>query len=190
MPSRIPKRLQWAVDVLADRPDDHILEIGCGQGVAVELIGARLGDGRITGLDRSPAAIAAAESRNRDLVRAGRARLWSAALADAPPDETFDKVFAVNVNVFWLNPARELVAIRRVLAPGGRLYLFYEPPSAAQLTRIEEACSTFLTEAGFTVVDTLRADLAPNTGLCIIAEPSVTPDAPAGREIGSPPARR
>jgi SAM-dependent methyltransferase len=190
MPSRIPKRLQWAADVLAVRPDDHILEIGCGRGIAVELIGARLGEGRITGLDRSPAAITAAESRNRDLVRGGKARLWSAALADAPSDETFGKVFAVNVNVFWLSPARELAVIRRVLASGGRLYLFYEPPAAEQLTRIEEACCTFLTAAGFTVVDTLCTNLAPNAGLCIVAEPSVTPDAPAGHETGAPPTRR
>lgn len=171
MPSRIPERLKWAVDVLAVEPGDRILEVGCGRGVAVEMICGRLGEGRIIGIDRSAVAVAAAESRNRDFLGSGKARLLTAALADAALDESFDKVFAVNVNVFWLRPARELAAVRRVLAPGGRLFLFYEPPSAAQLGHIEESCGAFLREEGFTVVRTITADLSPNRGLCVVAEP-------------------
>jgi hypothetical protein len=45
----------------------------------------------------------------------------------------FDKVFAVNVNVFWTTPAtEELARIRRTLEHEGRLFLFYETPSAAR----------------------------------------------------------
>ncbi len=171
MPSPVPQRLSWAVGVLAPRPGERILEVGCGRGVAVELICEGHDDVRVVGIDRSAAAVAAAEVRNRAHVRSGRVRLLRAALADADLDERFDRVFAVNVNVFWLNPARELAAVRRLLAPGGRLYLFYEPPSRAQLERAAEACAAFLREHGFAVERTLRAELPPHLGLCVVAAP-------------------
>lgn len=170
MASRVPARLQWAVDVLDVKPSDRILEIGGGRGVAAELVLERLEDGQYTGVDRSAKAIAAAASRTRRHVETGQARYIHAALADAMLDEHFDKVFAVNVNVFWLAPEKELAVIRTLLAPQGRLYLFYEPPSAGQLERAEEGCRAFLQKGGFSVVDVLYTDLPPNRGLGIIAE--------------------
>lgn len=140
--------------------------------MAAELILERLEDGQYTGVDRSAKALAAAASRTRRHVETGRARFVQAALADAELDERFDKVFAVNVNVFWLAPEKELAAIRGLLASGGRLYLFYEPPSAAQLERAEQGCRAFLQKGGFSVVDVLHVDLPPNRGLGIIAERS------------------
>jgi SAM-dependent methyltransferase len=172
MASNIPRRLSWAVDQLDIHSGERILEIGCGAGVAAQLVCERLGDGHLTAIDRSALAIAAAEERNRDHVRAGRATLIQAALADASFDGRFDKVFAVNVNVFWLGPRRELEVIRRVLAPDGALYLFYEPPSAAQLERAADACTAYLQEGGFTVRRVLRAELSPHLGLGIVAVPA------------------
>ncbi|HEX7239195.1 MAG TPA: class I SAM-dependent methyltransferase [Longimicrobiaceae bacterium] len=171
MPSQVPARLSWAVDVLDPRPVERILEVGCGRGVAVELVCGRHDDVRVVGIDRSAAAVAAAEVRNRAHLASGKLRLVRAALADAELGERFDRVFAVNVNVFWLAPARELAAVRRMLAPGGRLYLFYEPPSPAQLERAAEACTAFLREHGFGVERTLRAELPPHLGLCVVAAP-------------------
>lgn len=187
MATRVPARLRWAVDVLGVQPGERVLEIGCGRGVAIEVLCERLEGGRVTGLDRSPAAIAAAEARNRPHVRSGRVRLLNAALADASFDEheRFDRVFAVNVNAFWLGPARELAAIRRVLAPGARLYLFYEPPSPGRLERAADACTAFLREHGFAVEQVLRAALPPNLGLCIVAAPGRGSEAPT-RPGGSP----
>jgi SAM-dependent methyltransferase len=170
------------VDVLGAQPGERVLEIGCGRGVAIELLCERLDGVLVVGIDRSPAAIAAAEARNRPHVESGRVRLLNAALAGASFDdhERFDRVFAVNVNAFWLRPEKELAAVRRVLAPGARLYLFYEPPSPAQLERAAEACTAFLREHGFAVERVLRADLPPSLGLCIVAVPfsPVSSDSP------------
>jgi hypothetical protein len=45
----------------------------------------------------------------------------------------FDKVFAVNVNVFWTTPAtEELARIRSALDRDGRLFLFYGTPNPAR----------------------------------------------------------
>jgi cyclopropane fatty-acyl-phospholipid synthase-like methyltransferase len=175
MASPVPKRIAWAVDQLAVEPGDRILEIGCGRGVAAELVCERLGGGSITAIDRSATAIAAAEARNCEHVRSGKARFARTALADADLDGRFDKVFAVNVNEFWLNPAKELAVVHGLLAPRGRLYLFYEPPSAGQLERAARACAEHLREAGFRVERLLRADLPPHLGLAVVAARSGRP---------------
>src|SRR5919198_3852667 len=50
----VPERLAWAVEVLHVRPDDEILGIGGGPGVAAGLVCERLtGGGRLVGIDRS-----------------------------------------------------------------------------------------------------------------------------------------
>jgi SAM-dependent methyltransferase len=128
----IPERIRWAVRTLAPAPDDHLLEIGCGPGVAVALVCERLTGGRITAIDRSPTAIARASAGNAGHVAAGRAVLRTAALESLHPADLpegpggFDKVFAMNVNLFWTRtPTRELDLIRTLLKPGGALSLFY-----------------------------------------------------------------
>lgn len=173
MSTRVPQRHAWAVDVLAVDPADRLLEVGCGTGVAMELVCERLRDGRIIGIDRSGRAIAAAERRNRRHLQSGRARLVHTALADAAfGGQLFDKVFAINVNVFWLAPARELRVVGGLLAPGGRLYLFYEPPSHDRIARVVEACTRFLQQQDFQVADVLRRGAGSAPGLCLLAAPS------------------
>jgi ubiquinone/menaquinone biosynthesis C-methylase UbiE len=99
------------------RPDDRILEVGCGHGVAISLVCERLGGGRITALDRSPKMIAAARKRNRACV--DRARFITSSLEDAElGDETYDKVFAVHVAALH-KPGRPLDVVRERLGSAG-----------------------------------------------------------------------
>jgi cyclopropane fatty-acyl-phospholipid synthase-like methyltransferase len=42
MASKPSERFVWAVDTLALDPADHLLEVGCGHGVAVSLVCERL----------------------------------------------------------------------------------------------------------------------------------------------------
>lgn len=140
----IPARIRWAVDVLDPSPTDRVLEIGCGPGVAAVLVADRLTTGHVTAIDRSATAVERTAARGRAHVEAGRLTVQRSTLADladlavlavdvdlGPPNDAlrFDKVFAVNVNLFWTSTAEaELAVLRAALAPAGVLLLVYEAP--------------------------------------------------------------
>ena len=109
-----------------------MLEIGCGQGVAATMICERLGRGRLTAIDRSPKMIAAAERRNADFVGSGKAEFLVAELETADLGERrFDKVLAVRVGLFHREPERAHELAEAWLAPGGRVFSFFDPPRHA-----------------------------------------------------------
>lgn len=131
------------MEVLDPAPTDRVLEIGCGRGVAVGLLLGRTAG--VTGIDRSAVAIEAAARRNPG------ADLRVLALEDAEfAAASFDRVLAVNVNHFWVRPAApELDAIRSWLAPGGRLCLVYEPPTAGRARTLAADVLGAVTAHGF-----------------------------------------
>ncbi len=147
----VPERLEWAVARLAPAPADRVLEIGCGPGVAVSLVCARLTTGVVTALDRSGTAVEAARRRNSESVAAGRAVLLTTSLEEADfPAASFDKVLAVNVNLFWVrSPDEELKALGRWLAPGGTLCLCWEPPDARRAGEIGRTVAAACAAVGF-----------------------------------------
>jgi cyclopropane fatty-acyl-phospholipid synthase-like methyltransferase len=147
----IPERIRWAVETLAVEPGDRLLEIGGGPGVAASLVCERLDGGRLLLIDRSTTAIERTRSRNAEHVASGRLALEPVDVADFDPRRArFDKVFAVNVNVFWTTPAtEELARIRRALDPEGRLFLFYETPSAARARQAVARVADALRANGF-----------------------------------------
>ncbi|MBT2524671.1 methyltransferase domain-containing protein [Streptomyces sp. ISL-99] len=168
----VPERLTVAVDLLDVRPDDRVLEIGSGRGVAAELILQRLPRGELVGLDRSEVAVAAASERNADAVSAGRAAFRHTALADADPHSLgrFDKILAVDVNVFWTGPAtRELEAVTRLLRPSGSLVLCYAPPDRAQVTKVKGLLLTHLSDAGFIATATTHPLAGDSSLLAVVA---------------------
>jgi SAM-dependent methyltransferase len=137
-------------------PDDRILEVGCGHGVAVSLVCEHLDRGRITAVDRSPKMIEMARTRNR--AWGGRARFVTARIEDADlGDETYDRVFAVHVSALH-GPGRPLEVVRERLAPGGRLYLFSQAPGwkrPRHAERFGAELAATLGRAGFPVEEVL-----------------------------------
>jgi hypothetical protein len=104
---------------------------------------------------------------------AGTVEVVHASLAElASPDNTFDRAFAINVNVFWTGAAAELDVVRRVLRPGGLLHLFYEPPAASKAAEIRARADTILGAGGFRVVGEHTQPLGRATGLHLIVEPA------------------
>jgi SAM-dependent methyltransferase len=172
----VPERLQWAVQLLDIAPADEILEIGSGPGVSVSLVCEQLADGHITAIDRSATAVQRATKRNADHVASGKAVVHQLDLADvelvrrALAGQRFDKVFAVNVNLFWVRPAdAELQLIKDLLRPDGALHLVYETPGEEQASRVAKAVMAALANRGFATAVTTAS--SPSL-LCITGRPT------------------
>jgi ubiquinone/menaquinone biosynthesis C-methylase UbiE len=127
----VSERLRSVVERLGLLPDDRVLEIGCGHGVAATLVCERLEEGHLTAVDRSARMIEAASRRNAAYVEAGRAEFLVADLEDLGllGDRRFDKIFAVRVGLFHREPERARSLVERWLAPGGEVFAFYDAPS-------------------------------------------------------------
>jgi cyclopropane fatty-acyl-phospholipid synthase-like methyltransferase len=161
-------RFAWAAETLAVKPSDHVLEIGCGHGLAAALIAAKLRSGRLLAIDKSAKMIALAAKRNRALVKSGKVAFETAALEDfAIGRRRFSKIFAINVNLFWTDPAAGVPRVADWLRPRGRLYLFYQPPSGARIDRIAGILSRNLKQYGFTRLCVLIEDAKM---LCVMAD--------------------
>lgn len=166
-----PERQQWAVETMAIEPDDRLLEIGCGRGVAVSLICQRLTTGKVTAIDRSATMVRLASERNAAHVAAGKVEFRAVDLDSADlPEKSFDKIFAVNVSFFWLGTKpSQIDRVKRLLVPGGTLYVFNEPPTPATANAIGDKAEAVLTSHGFT---TLRHKTVSRRGLpltCVAA---------------------
>src|SRR5688500_4483173 len=113
----VSARLMWAVETLAVKPSDRLLEIGCGHGVAVSLVCARLDGGSIVAIDRSPTMSDMARRRNAAHVAAGTASFQAVSLHEADlGGARFDTVFAIRVGAFTRGrPTRELAVVRECL---------------------------------------------------------------------------
>lgn len=173
MPTPIAERLLWTVELLAVQPDDHLLEIGCGPGVAVSLVCERLERGTITAIDRSATAVARARRRNRECIAAGRARIEQCALEDAalhraPLMRPYTKAFAVNVNAFWTSPASALAALRRAIPHEATLFIVYETPSTDRQSLLGRKLHSLLPAHGFRITDARTRQLGARGGICII----------------------
>jgi ubiquinone/menaquinone biosynthesis C-methylase UbiE len=114
-----------ALDLLAPRSGDSVIELGCGPGMGVRAALKRVGrDGFVAGVDQSATAAHYATHAAHRAVLSGRAVIMRAEAADLPfRDCMFDRAFAVNSFQYWPDPARALREIARVLAPGGRLVI-------------------------------------------------------------------
>jgi ubiquinone/menaquinone biosynthesis C-methylase UbiE len=125
----VSERLRSIVASLEIQPNDRVLEIGCGHGVAATLVCERLDGGSLTAVDRSAKMIEAASRRNAEHVAAGRAEFLVAALEDLDLGERrFDKVFAVRVGLFHRDPERARSLVEPWLAPGEEVRAFFDEP--------------------------------------------------------------
>jgi ubiquinone/menaquinone biosynthesis C-methylase UbiE len=149
----IPPRIKWAVDLMDVQPHDSVLEIGCGPGAAAELICEKLETGKLFAIDRSESGVDRTKRRCAKYVEAGRLTVRQIDLATLRvPVKRLNKVFAFNVNLFWVRKCADEVALlhERVL-PGGAVYLFYEANQRELVPNIVTKASKSLTDGGFRV---------------------------------------
>ena len=149
----IPPRIRWAVELMDVQPNDQVLEIGCGPGAGAELICAKLQTGRLFAIDRSESGVDRTKRRNHAYVEAGRLVVRQIDLATLRvPVKRLNKVFAFNVNLFWVRPCDDEVALlHERVVPGGAVYLFYDAHQHELVPNIVKKTSAALAKAGFRV---------------------------------------
>ena len=106
------------------RPGENLLDVGCGAGVdIIRLAGMTGPEGKVYGVDLTVSMVDRAIDNIRNM-EIGNARAEEAFAESLPfQDETFDVV--TSNGVLNLSPKKRecLAEIRRVLKPGGRLYI-------------------------------------------------------------------
>jgi len=135
-----PARIKWAIELLELEKQHNVFEIGCGSGVAAQHICAKLGRGTYLGVDQSAAAAKAALERTNGYVRGGRAMIRNERFnAESHEPALFDRVLAVNVNLFWSDEGAAMRDVRRIMHIKSRAVLVYQPPAAEQRAKIARA---------------------------------------------------
>ncbi len=103
----------------------NVLEVGCGVGAQSEILLRRFPDLNLTGIDLSDIQLnAARESLSKLELAKGRFQLQQMSAEDLKFDaETFDGAFLCFVLEHVPDPRRVLSEVRRVLSPGGIIYI-------------------------------------------------------------------
>ena len=112
------------VELLGIGAEDHVIEIGCGPGVALADAAKRASHGLAVGVDPSGIMVAQAKRRCRAAIRVGRAEVRCAPAARLPfADGTFTCAFSVNALPHWPSAREGFAELRRVLGPGARIVI-------------------------------------------------------------------
>ncbi len=126
--------------IMRPRPNEAILDVGCGTGAALRMLLRRHHRGKLAGVDLSP-----------QMLRKARRKLGLDAdlrLADAASlpfrTENFDIVMSTAAFHHFPEPGKAVQEMARVLKRGGRLYIadlnFYLPLFNWLWERIEPGC--------------------------------------------------
>jgi ubiquinone/menaquinone biosynthesis C-methylase UbiE len=166
------ERSEWVVSQLALEPGDRVLEIGFGPGVDVARAASRAAF--VAGIDASDVMLRQASRRNAAAIAEGRVALTRAAMPSLPfADASFDKIFSINSYQFWPEQTRALLALRRVVRPGGLVAIAVQPRNkgATDATSQETGAHIVATlrAAGFGEIRLVLKPMAPVATACAIA---------------------
>ena len=168
-------RNRWTVDLLDLRPDDRVLEIGCGPGLALSHCAHTIVTGHIVGIDHSEVMIAQAARRNTHALQRGALdlRVGGLELLHGMQGERFSKVLNINVAQFFADRVEAFRAIGAVMSAGGVIATTHQPRRAgatqADALAMSDKLVAALLAAGFAAPRTELLPLLPVPAICILA---------------------
>jgi SAM-dependent methyltransferase len=115
---------------IAPGPGTHLLDAGCGSGMALQLAAAR--GVTVSGIDASQALLTVAHQRVPD------AELHTGDLEELPyADNSFDAATAFNSVQYAADPARAVAELSRVVRPGGEIVVAtWGQPEDCEITAV------------------------------------------------------
>jgi ubiquinone/menaquinone biosynthesis C-methylase UbiE len=148
------------IQIVGPAENDHILEIGMGNGFFVSEIVSAHPSLKYTGIDFSELMIEEAGKINEKWVKNGQVDFILAAAENTPfTPGSFNKVFTVNTIYFWENERKVLEELIRILKPGGKLIIALRPKHQMK--------DYPFTKYGFTMFSMEDLDLLlTSSGLC------------------------
>ena len=112
--------------LMALRPGERVLDLGCGSGWATRLLARMVGDGpegfgQVVGVDVSDEMIRQARAASKDFENV--LYVWGSAQQIPWEENYFDKVLSVESFYYYPDQDRALMELFRVMAPRGRLFI-------------------------------------------------------------------
>lgn len=163
----------WSFSFWDVRPQDWILDIGCGGGMTLKRLSKMAPEGCLAGIDYSHVSVQESKECNAEDIAAGKMKIIEGSVADMPfDDDTFDKIITVESFYFWPDPAKNLKEVLRVLKKDGMFHLVADMYNKEGLTKQQEEAvlhyhlfnpgreefETLFIEAGFLNVKTYIKD--------------------------------
>ncbi len=169
------ERNYWAISLLKLQPDDQVLEIGFGPGIAIERMSKMINDGTVWGIDHSNLMVQYALERNKKAIMRGSVKLLAGSVSNLPHfDKKLDKVISVNSFQFWSNPVEVLKNIRAKMKQGGIIALAYQPrkPGANEIDAFNTAnkIAYDLEKAGFAEIKIEKRKMKPVMTVCVLGK--------------------
>src|SRR6266852_6998340 len=168
------ERSWWVLPLLDIHQNDRVLEVGFGSGIDVKRVSEMAIDGFVAGVDHSPVMVEQARRRNAAAIRKGLVEVSFGSASQLPyPDESFDKVFSINVAQFWTDAIEPMREMRRVLRMGGLVAIAVQPRSQGASERTARETARSLVEnlrvAGFSEVRLESKRMKPVATVCAVA---------------------
>lgn len=168
----VSERFIWASSLIEVKPQDSILEIGCGTGILAEQILLQLDEGNYVALDRSKPMLEKAQKRNQGFFERGLISFENSDFLSSPSKAAaYDKIVAFNVNFFLKKASREMEKLARIIKPDGLIYVFYQAPHEISLDAAEPIKDNFLSH-NFQIVHVELKELFPTAAICVVAKPN------------------
>ncbi|MDZ7694300.1 MAG: class I SAM-dependent methyltransferase [Balneolaceae bacterium] len=175
-----------AFEMIPVNEENHILEIGFGNGRLISKIGNAVNPGKICGIDISETMVKQAAKKNKELVERGVVELKKASVEHIPyADNFFDHVITLNTIYFWPNPAENIREIHRVLKHEGLFLCGIRPEAQMKEMKLikhnpeifkhlytEDSLKKFLSEAGFKHVSATYQQAKPYDNLVVTGKKS------------------
>jgi SAM-dependent methyltransferase len=148
------QRNKWVVGLLDVQPDDRVLEIGFGPGLAVRELARLAAEGYVCGIDHSELMLRRAKRLNAGGIERGVVDLRLGSVQHLPTfDAPIDKILAVNATMFWRDPVARLEELCGLLRRGGLIAVAHQPRGPGASDEIAAAkgreMQSELVQAGF-----------------------------------------